>query len=419
MEAVAKSFFDSGDIKAAATFYCNLMVLHPRYVKMARICRVLADPSAVPLPHRYADIVEAILDPAVTHGALFGAGAMPADVNKAYQRWTLLVHPDKNPYPRAGDAFKRLLALKTLALEMADAVKDKTHHANSSHDGRRPNGRSDAPAAPNRQGANMSTAAKASLIDATLSEMKKRQVTLKSLKRKNIDDSELPALRTTLRDVRERRFCLRSTTPLASTEPCIPTQSFTHDQSASLTHSFPSHLPRPAVDEHISLAPFSLPRNNTLLGTARVEGGELDGSFTAGSLHCVPSVTAVEEQSEEILAEEDMLGQRQVAENVGLEVAQSTDVKEANETIAMYDAGGGISTAKVTDLSVSPPTSIAHDGEWFTDAVKGSIRHLIQGIQEMRTNRAPLRLNCDLTFAAYERERRQKREDEMSNSMAE
>ncbi|ESL07602.1 hypothetical protein TRSC58_04706 [Trypanosoma rangeli SC58] len=413
MEVVAKSYFDSGDIKAAATFYCNLMVLHPRYVKMARICRVLADPSSVPLPHRYADIVEAILDPAVTHEALFGPGAVPADVTKAYQRWTLLVHPDKNPYPRAGDAFKRLLALKTLALE------DKTHHANSSHDSGRPNGGSDAPAAPNRQGGSMSTAAKTSLIDATLSEMKKRQVTLKSLKRKNIDDSELPALRTTLRDVRERRFCLRPTTPLASTEPCIPTKLFSHDQSAPLAHSYSSHLPCPAVDEHILPTPFSLPRNNTLLGTARVEEEEPHGSPTAGSSHGIPSVTAVEEQSDKILVEEDMLGQQQLADIVDSEVAQDTDVKEVNRTIAMYDADGDISTPKVTDLLVSPPSSPAHDGEWFTDAVKGSIRHLIQGIQEMRTNRTPLRLNCDLTFAAYERERWKKREAEMSNSLAE
>ncbi|RNF26953.1 uncharacterized protein Tco025E_00819 [Trypanosoma conorhini] len=427
MEAVAKSYFNSGDMKAAATFYCNLMVLHPRYVRMARICRVLADPAAVPQPHRYADIVEALLDPAITHEALFGGAADPADVNKAFQRWTLLVHPDKNPYPRAGDAFKRLFSLKTLALEVANEAKEKAGHAGSPHVGGKhggggPDGRSEDPAVPNRHGANASTAAKASVIDATLSEMKKRQVTLKSLKRKDIDDSDLPKLRTTLRGVQERRFCSTPPTPLASTEPCMPAHFLSPDQSVS-SDGLPAlhlHLPHPVVDRQTSPAPSLLPKGNTLFGTASVDEDALHGSSTASSSQGVPSVTAVTEQLEQILTEEDPLGHQQAAHNIGAEVPPTTDVNTANGVIGTQGTGSGIVCApELGVVSPSPPTSVAHEGVSFTDAVKGSIVELMRGIQAVRINRAPLRLNCDLTFATYERERLRKMEAEVKKSLAE
>ncbi|ORC86371.1 uncharacterized protein TM35_000292530 [Trypanosoma theileri] len=238
MEAVAERYFNIGDMKSAATFYGNLMMLHPRYVKMARICRVLADPSAVPLPHRYADVVEALLEPSITPEALFGADTTPADVNKAYQRWTLLVHPDKNPYPRAGDAFNRLVSLRTNALELVSARKKRPNSepiGREDHDrrGNRQHKKGGSPAAPGRSSENNTSSLRAAEIDMTISELKKVQVTLKSLKRKNIDDSELPELSVSLRGVRERRFLTHPTSPLASTAPDVPTWDLASDARTS------------------------------------------------------------------------------------------------------------------------------------------------------------------------------------------
>ncbi|KAH9597806.1 hypothetical protein LSM04_000964 [Trypanosoma melophagium] len=228
MEAVAERYFNIGDMKSAATFYGNLMMLHPRYVRMARICRVLADPLAVPLPHRYADVVEALLEPSITPEALFGVDATPADVNKAYQRWTLLVHPDKNPYPRAGDAFNRLVSLKAGALEsVGNTRKEESNfelfgREEHSRRGNHRHKKRGSPDAQSRSNESNTPSLRAAEIDMTISELKKVQVTLKSLKRKNIDDSELPELSVSLRGVRERRFFAQPTSPLASTAPNVP-----------------------------------------------------------------------------------------------------------------------------------------------------------------------------------------------------
>ena len=81
-----------------------------RYGRLSRLCRVLQDPLAVPLPHRYTDAVDAFLELKFPLPAYFGTN--PDAYSKTVQRWLLILHPDKNPHPRAREAFQRLGELK-------------------------------------------------------------------------------------------------------------------------------------------------------------------------------------------------------------------------------------------------------------------------------------------------------------------
>ncbi|KEG12764.1 hypothetical protein DQ04_01441100 [Trypanosoma grayi] len=475
MEAVAEQYFSSGDMKAAATFYCNLMVLHPRYVKMARICRVLADPSVVPQPHRYADVVEALLEPTITPEALFGADLAPADINKAYQRWTLLVHPDKNPYPRAKDAFNRLVALKTVALEAASKPKEllstePTAWCGGTRRRTRQHGKSDIPAAPQRPGESGSSSPRAAEIDMTLSELKKVQVTLKSLKRKDIDDSELPELSATLRNVRERRFCSRPPSPLAFSAPSVLLHVFAPEINASHAPSVPPQSCSSASDAPTTSALPPLSANNSPPETKSVREAPRCVS-TAKPLRHTPPETGTEEQSQEsppvkipshcqhsgndktteivtngqaskenALKSEESLpeklpsrrgtgGNGETKEAVNDERAtnktkekpqESSTVKShlrhqvanrerVKKTVINQPTKEEVASEKlqVVSPSSSPTGLVDEGGASLVDAAKGSIRDLIRGLQEMKASRAPLRLRCDLTFASYEREKLQ------------
>lgn len=81
-----------------------------KYGRLSRLCRVLLDPLAVPLPHRHTDVVDAFLEERFPITAFFGV--QPEAFSRQIQRWLLLLHPDKNPHPRARDAFLRLAELK-------------------------------------------------------------------------------------------------------------------------------------------------------------------------------------------------------------------------------------------------------------------------------------------------------------------
>ena len=122
MEHIATSFMKKGDTESAAKIFEQLKVTRPRFGDMERYCRVLSDPMKVPLPHRHADIAEAILEPKIPIESLFGVHASPDATLKAFNRLLLLLHPDKNPHPKAASAFVRLQELKTKAL---DAVEER------------------------------------------------------------------------------------------------------------------------------------------------------------------------------------------------------------------------------------------------------------------------------------------------------
>lgn len=128
MDRLAGNYLSSGDVANASSLYDSLEKLNPtKYSRMARICRVLSNPQSVPLPHRYDDICEALLDPAVPPEVLLRS--CPEDVQKSFQRLAVCVHPDKNPNARAKDAFLRLSHMKDKALQLLEAKADG--HASS------------------------------------------------------------------------------------------------------------------------------------------------------------------------------------------------------------------------------------------------------------------------------------------------
>ncbi|KAL7700481.1 hypothetical protein N2W54_000651 [Lotmaria passim] len=117
MDRLAGNFLSNGDVANASALYNSLEKLNPiKYSRMARICRVLSDPQAVPLPYRCDDICEALLDPSVPSEVLLRSST--DDVQKSFQRLAVCVHPDKNPNARAKDAFLRLTHMKDKALQI-------------------------------------------------------------------------------------------------------------------------------------------------------------------------------------------------------------------------------------------------------------------------------------------------------------
>lgn len=122
MEGISRSYLSKGDVEAAAKLLTSLELTQPRIAKLARSCRVLADPSSVPLPHRYADIAEALLDTSLPIEAFFGPLQSVEEAVRRFNKLLLLVHPDKNPYPNASEAFVRLKGMRE---EAVNAVERK------------------------------------------------------------------------------------------------------------------------------------------------------------------------------------------------------------------------------------------------------------------------------------------------------
>lgn len=123
MESIARSYLVKGDVMAAAKLLTSLELSQPRVAALAKRCRVLADPSTVPIPHRYTDMADAILDTGLPLEAYFGTMETEEDTLQKFNKLLLLVHPDKNPCKRASEAFVRLRALKEKALQHVSEKK--------------------------------------------------------------------------------------------------------------------------------------------------------------------------------------------------------------------------------------------------------------------------------------------------------
>jgi hypothetical protein len=122
MEQVAYSYLERGDTAAAASVFSTLETGRPKYARMARLTRVVADPSSVPLPHRHADIAEAILEERIPLRAFAGCAVTSEQLQKVFQKLLLAVHPDKNPHPKAAEAFIRLQSRKEEFTAIAEVV---------------------------------------------------------------------------------------------------------------------------------------------------------------------------------------------------------------------------------------------------------------------------------------------------------
>lgn len=186
MELLAGNYLREGDVANAATLYTSLENLHPKYSRMARICRVLHSPSSVPLPHRHHDICEALLDPLVQPEILLGDDASMKTIAKRCQNLVIHVHPDKNPSSQAGEAFLRLRSLRDDAVRLLEARNAEEAKRQASRNAvveakiKRRNG-CRGPAAP-------SPTAEKDRIHSQLTELKNTRITLRSLKRKDIAD---------------------------------------------------------------------------------------------------------------------------------------------------------------------------------------------------------------------------------------
>ncbi|AAZ12525.1 hypothetical protein, conserved [Trypanosoma brucei brucei TREU927] len=440
MEAAAERCFQEGDLKGAACLYANLMVLYPQYTKMARMCRVLSNPLDVPLPYRYADVVEALLDPCVTYQTLFGTDAPPSVVRKAFQGWTLLVHPDKNPYPKAADAFNRLVAFKAAAMGTVDEGPPNAGGVNSKSSCRG-NVRNRQRCTKRHGSANRANQSNqhsqlGDEIDMSLYELKKVQVTLKSLKRKNVDDSELPPLSAFLRPgggARSRGGVDHSN----NTKGSVPTPETQEGGSASLDESIPTS-PRsctadtacePGLSQTIEAqlrssegatdAPYVLseltPQQNEV-----VRGGKgLEGENTEEPLG-LPTAGGHMQQ----YATNRNVGEVDNGSRVSLEADDSVQgpAKGIQNPDALPRRRGkhvdrleGTCTGEFTQQSNQNSTCDTSSSEGLhsttfnedvplVELAKLGIRELFDGIQK-KINRDPIRLNCDLSFATYTRDK--------------
>lgn len=197
MEAVANNYLRDGDVASAAHLYTSLETLNPKYNAMARICRVLADPISVPLPHRHNDVCEAILSPHIPADILLGGAATAESIHKQYQRFAVHVHPDKNPNPRAGECFQRLTTMRDEALRTIDiqqkvkaaaAADNRAFAADGKARRKKKGGAAEAMTSPSASPARTLMGQHRSPLSKDLSALKQTRITLKSLKRKDIDD---------------------------------------------------------------------------------------------------------------------------------------------------------------------------------------------------------------------------------------
>nr|CCC91572.1 conserved hypothetical protein [Trypanosoma congolense IL3000] len=459
MEAAAIRCFQDGDLAGAARLYSNLATLYPHHAKMARVCRVLSNPLEVPLPHRFADVVEALLEPCVTHRVLFGAGASQATIRKVFQAWTLLVHPDKNPYPRAGDAFNRLVAFKgAVAGESGTRVGSaKTQRSMSSTTGH-VLGRQGGPKGLAQTTGSFEPFRRSSWgdeIDLSLCELKKVQVTLRSLKRKNVDDRELPPLSAFLPQMTSPGLTGDDANDGSNVGTDAVSSSCCGDNQASCNqHSALQGLCSESdVDKDVVLAqtmgdrkpisksldvfrngsPSSARRvrdtvwtNEAVDATRELPSREVDGDIRKRDATCEDIVEGGSGQCVETILTDCFSQAADVNTNVDVpkgvhEQARSMPSTALHNQINNSNGSGesklditldestSNSTCGVSSLPSSPQVPSFSDVEEnlsVNELTKSNVRELFSSIL-MKINRAPLRLKCDLSYAAYLREKQE------------
>lgn len=180
MEKVAVACLRDGDVEQAYQIYATMENINPRCSHMARLCRALCDPTSVPLPFRHNDVCEALLDFHFTAEILVGNVLSMESVQKKYQQLVILVHPDKNPNPRAMDAFLRLAVMKEEAKECLSrkiAIK-KQQEKRAEKDSR----------IMKKRGSGADGHCGESALPK-LADLKSNKITLRSLKRKSIEES--------------------------------------------------------------------------------------------------------------------------------------------------------------------------------------------------------------------------------------
>ncbi|KAK7196011.1 DnaJ domain containing protein [Novymonas esmeraldas] len=385
MDRLAGSFLSNGDVANASSLYNSLEKLNPaKYSRMARICRVLLDPQSVPLPHRHSDICDALLDPLVPPELLLRDSV--EDVQKAFQRLAVSVHPDKNPNNGAKDAFLRLTAMKDKALTLlrdgaerkgggpdgdaqapgkpptASGRRGKPKAQGAAHaiptgaHGRRP----PRPAAPPPAAAGAFVPAvhsTATAVSSSIAQLRNTKITLNALKRKDIaDDFEIFS-------ATQRTTATRSEVSLSDVED---------DHLAATVPVMPSKQLAQRVNRRRPLHSASQEPTAIVHGVASSSSSPLLSSSLC-DVRSVPSRTP----------------------------PSPPPLGSSSPAMSIQSTGAGARDAPAA-FTLTPSLSGAASPT-AADAIRRQIDETCVRLREMRVQHTTVRFNLDLSFDAYER----------------
>ncbi|KPI86251.1 hypothetical protein ABL78_4677 [Leptomonas seymouri] len=392
MDRLAGNYLSNGDVQNASSLYNSLEKLNPaKYNRMARICRVLSNPQGVPLALRYDDICEALLDPTVPPEVLLRSCA--EDVQKAFQRLAVYVHPDKNPNVQAKEAFNRLMLMKDKALQLlrdkADARDDGAASMALPRTTKAAPGRAKRPHRPHLVASNgSSTAAKqkrsgkhatppltpvtelqtAASVSSGLDELRHTTIKLNCIKRKDIADdfeifsatqraapgSALDSSETSLAELGEER--------LAATVPVMPWGKKERSGHRRRPPSKGSEKQQPAASQGLASSPSRPPSSSVSLTSITPLSG------------CSPLVS------------------------IKPSLPPPSALPRIGETLKQRDAEADPQGKAL--VTGSRPMSAAYTNN---DAIRHEIDQACLRLQEMREHNTHIKLKLDLSFEAYQR----------------
>ncbi|CCW69784.1 unnamed protein product [Phytomonas sp. Hart1] len=352
MEYLADKCLENGDLTSASDLFTSLEKTNPKYAKMARICRVLSNPTSVPLPHRHHDMCEALLDPLITSRILLRGTPSVESIRKYYQQLIVHVHPDKNPTPCAKEAFLRLGVLQVDALRyfennQKEAASLIPHKPPAAGKGR-------------KKGKGPTEASVTSRMEEDMTNLfhvRKNQITLKSLKRKEI-----------AKDFQIFSAPRQGPYPPAGERNREPSSNPGKNPPPRRKANPPRRNRRQSEPQtrHI-------PSNNTTITT-------LEDSFSPAS---------------------DLAARPEAIPDEKISLDGEEAEVESVENIQSY-LSGDPAEELISDMDSPLGESFSQENGGYKE-IREQITTIIEALHNRRFHKAPVRLACDLSFAAYER----------------
>ncbi|CCW64038.1 unnamed protein product [Phytomonas sp. EM1] len=364
MEYLADKCLENGDLTGATDLFASLEKTNPKYSKMARICRVLSNPTSVPLPYRHSDICEALLDPSITSRVLLRGTPSVESIRKYYQQLIVHVHPDKNPTPSAKEAFLRLVALQKDALQYFDQKQKEA-----------------ASLIPNKpsasaRGRNKVKGTRGGAVASRLAEdmpnifhAKKNRITLKSLKRKDIaDDFEIFSSP-------RNRF-----NPQAG--------DIDEDQLHSVNRNMQTRTKT----------------NPPVRGRSKAKNRRWPNHANGIEPTMLDSFSPVSDSTSQHEAGFDVPEEEFSSDSDGRDLS-AVEIEPVNST-QMHPMSN--SNEVCTEEDFASRQTFSHNDCDYSQ-IRDQIDVIIEALNNMRFHNPPVRLECDLSFAAYERIKNQAR----------